>query len=111
MQCRVDLHSLRQRIEQTLARIARAEHTGGRAHAPVRTGGKRLAPRGKPRFASVDLLPGADQRDDHRPVRMAPHDVEKQRGLALRMAELASPELGIPRTLCFVEYDDMLVRR
>jgi hypothetical protein len=110
MQSRVHLHRRRPCLEQAQPLISAAEHSGSRVHTPLRALCQRFTPRSQTSLAGIDLLAIADQRHDNCPVAVAPHDVEKERGLAGRATKLATTKCSAPRALRLIEYNDVLMR-
>ena len=97
--------------EQTLSCLGCCYDTGSSTRSPFRPSLQRVAPGGETSLARIDFLTIAHQRDDHGPVGVAAQDIEKQRRLALRVAEFAAAKICIPGSLGFIEDDHVLMWR
>ena len=111
MQRSVDRQPIRLIFEQSLPWVGGRQCAGRGAYVPVRALEQRFTPGRKAGLAGVDLLTTADQCDDHGPIRVATHNIEKHRRFTFCVAKLPAAEIGIPGALRLVKHDHMLVRR
>ncbi len=74
---------------------------------PFWPAGERAAPFGQASFAVIDLLTIPDECDDHGVIIMARHNVEKDRGFAVRKIKFSGAIFRIPGPLRLIEDDDV----